>query len=121
MNGTPFVEEGEVVGKADLPGSLTYHAFLAKEGVMTDLGTQNGDPCSDAISVNAKDQIFGFSEDCSGNNGHAFLWENGHMTDLNAFVPIGSSLMLTVATFISDRGEIAAEAVLPRFADDSPV
>jgi probable HAF family extracellular repeat protein len=106
-------EAGEIVGKADLPGQLTYHAFLAKNGEMTDLGTQDGDPCSDAISINEKNQIVGYSEDCSGSFGHAFLWENGHMSDLNAFVPVGSSLTLTVATFINDRGEIAAEGVLP--------
>jgi probable HAF family extracellular repeat protein len=106
-------EAGEIVGKADLPGSLTYHAFLAKNGMMTDLGTQDGDPCSDAISINEKNQIVGYSEDCSGNFGHAFLWENGHMTDLNAFVLVGSDLTLTVATSINDRGEIAAEGVLP--------
>jgi probable HAF family extracellular repeat protein len=106
-------EEGEFVGKADLPGSLTYHAFLAKNGVMTDLGTQDGDPFSDAININEKNQIVGYSEDCSGNFGHAFLWENNHMTDLNAFVPAGSLHTLTVATFINDRGQIAAEGMLP--------
>jgi probable HAF family extracellular repeat protein len=106
-------EAGEVVGKADLPGGLTYHAFLATNGAMTDLGTQDGDPCSDAISINEKDQIVGYSEDCSGNFLHAFLWEHGHMRDLNAFVPVGSNLTLTVATFINDRGEIAAEGMLP--------
>jgi probable HAF family extracellular repeat protein len=106
-------EAGEIVGKADLPGSLTYHAFIAKNGAMTDLGTQDGDPCSDAISINEQNQIVGYSEDCSGSFGHAFLWENGHMTDLNAFVPVGSDLTLTVATSINDRGEIAAEGVLP--------
>lgn len=106
-------EAGEIVGKADLPGSLTYHAFLAKNGAMTDLGTQDGDPCSDAISINGKNQIVGYSEDCSGNFGRALLWENGHMTNLNAFVPLSSNLTLTVATFINDRGEIAAEGMLP--------
>lgn len=105
-------EAGEIVGKADLPGSLTHHAFLAKNGVMTDLGTQDGDPCSDAISINSRGQIVGSSTDCF-NFLHAFLWQNGHMTDLNTFVPSTSSLTLTVGTFINDRGEIAAEGVLP--------
>jgi probable HAF family extracellular repeat protein len=80
---------------------------------MTDLWTQDDDPCSDAISINEKNQIVGYSEDCSGSFGHAFLWENGHMTDLNAFVPVGVDLKLTVATSINDSREIAAEGVLP--------
>jgi probable HAF family extracellular repeat protein len=107
-------EAGELVGKADVPGSLTYHAFLAKNGEMTDLGTQDGDPCSAAIHINSKEQIVGGSSDClSPALQHAFLWEHGHMTDLNAFVPAASNFTLSEADFINDRGEIAAQAVLP--------
>jgi probable HAF family extracellular repeat protein len=106
-------EAGELVGQAQLPNSQTVHAFLAKNGMMTDLGTLDANACSAAISINAKTQIVGSSDDCSGNNGRAFLWTHGRMTDLNAFVPVGSSLRLTTATSINDRGEIAAEGVLP--------
>jgi probable HAF family extracellular repeat protein len=106
-------EAGEFVGQAQLPNSQTVHAFLGKNGVLTDLGTPQGNPCSVAISINIKGQIVGSSDDCSGNNGRAFLWTHGHMTDLNAFVPAGSSLRLTTATLINDRGEIAAEGMLP--------
>jgi len=107
-------EKGHVVGKADLPGPLPqiHHAFIAgKEGI-SDLGTQDGDPCSIAFGINSQDQVVGASSDCS-NSLHAFLWEHGLMMDLNAFVPAGSSLTLTQATFINDRGEITAEGVLP--------
>ena len=48
---------------------------------MIDLGSLDGDPCSVAIDINAQAQIVGFSDDRSGNNQHAFLWENGRMTD----------------------------------------
>jgi probable HAF family extracellular repeat protein len=105
-------DHGEFVGKADLPGSQTHDAFLGKNGALRDLGTQDGDPCSVAISINSKEQIVGGSSDCS-NFLHAFLWENGRMTDLNVFVPSSSTLTLTQATFIDDRGEITAEGVLP--------
>jgi len=106
-------DAGAAVGKADLPGSLTHDAFLWKKGVMTDLGTQDGDPCSNALSLNSKGQIVGGSSDCFTFL-HAFLWENGGpMVDLNTLVPSGSSLTLTEATFINDRGEIAAQRVLP--------
>ena len=79
---------------------------------MTDLGTQDGDPCSHALSVNSGGQVVGGSSDCSTFL-HAFLWEDGGpMVDLNSFVPIDSNLILTEATLISDRGEIAAQGVL---------
>jgi probable HAF family extracellular repeat protein len=107
----------EVVGEADLPGasgSQLHHAFLWRRGVMMDLGTQDGDPCSLALSINSRGQVVGGSTDCSTLlNGHAFLWEQGPMVDLNSFVPPSSNLILTVATLISDRGEIAAQGVLP--------
>jgi probable HAF family extracellular repeat protein len=37
----------------------------------------------------------------------AFLWENGSMVDLNALIPPGSGMQLTLAETINDRGEIA--------------
>ena len=107
-------DAGEVVGKAQLPGSATLHAFLAKKNAsMIDLGSLEGEPCSVAININAKVQIVGFSDDCSGNNQHTFLWEDGRISDLNGFIPAGSNFTLTQALFINDRGEIAAQGVLP--------
>jgi probable HAF family extracellular repeat protein len=108
----------DVVGEADLPGpsgSQLHHAFLWRRGVMTDLGTQDGDPCSLALSINSRGQVVGGSTDCNTLlNGHAFLWEHGGpMVDLNSFVPASSNVTLTVATLINDRGEIAAQGVLP--------
>ena len=35
------------------------------------------------------------------------------MIDLNTFVPSGSGLTLTTATYINNHGEIAVQAVLP--------
>ncbi|HKV80240.1 MAG TPA: hypothetical protein VJP02_18975 [Candidatus Sulfotelmatobacter sp.] len=106
-------EAGDVVGKADLAGSKTHDAFLWRHGVMTDLGTQDGDPCSNALSINSRGQIVGGSSDCN-NFLHAFLWEeSGPMIDLNSFVPASSNLTLTEATLINDDGEIAVQGVLP--------
>ena len=108
-------DAGEIVGKADLPGPLpqTHDAFLWKNGVMTDLGTQDGDPCSNALYISARGQIVGGSSDCT-NFLHAFLSDNGGpLIDLNSFVPAGSNLTLTEATFINGRGEIGVQAVLP--------
>lgn len=104
---------GMIVGEADLPGSQTHDAFLwTKKAGMKDLGTQDGDPCSEALSINSSGQIVGGSSDCT-NFLHAFLWENGGpMIDLNNFVPPGSGVTLTLATFINDNGWISVQAVL---------
>jgi probable HAF family extracellular repeat protein len=104
-------DAGEVVGKADFPGSTTHDAVLWKNGVIHDLGTQDGDPCSYALGINSSGAIVGGSSDCSTFL-HAFLIPNGGaMIDLNTLIPPGSSLTLTQATSINDRGEIAGMGV----------
>jgi probable HAF family extracellular repeat protein len=111
-------DAGEIVGKADLPGPLpqNHDAALWGNGVITDLGTLPGDSCSNAYRVNSLDQIVGTSEDqalCLIPTGeHAFLWEHGGpMVDLNTLIPPGSSLQLTFAVAINERGEIAGFGV----------
>ena len=104
-------EDGDVVGKADLPGSQTHDGFLWSHGVMTDLGTVQGDQCTNATAINGKRQIVGNSSDCV-NAQHAFLWENGGpIVDLNSLIPSNSSLRLTNAENINERGEIAGVGV----------
>jgi probable HAF family extracellular repeat protein len=104
---------GDVVGKADLPGSQTHDAFLWRNGTITDLGTVSGDKCTNAYSINSQRQVVGCSSDCI-NCQHAFLWENGEpIVDLNTLIPPGSGLTLTEATYVSDKGEIAAQGVFP--------
>lgn len=91
-------------------------AFLWKDGVMTNLGTVAGDACSVAFNINSHSQVVGSSvpaNHCFNDRGHAFLWENGTMLDLNVFVPAGSGLSLIQGAYINDRGEILAIAVQP--------
>jgi probable HAF family extracellular repeat protein len=111
-------DAGDIVGKADLPGPApqNHDAVLWKNGVIMDLGTLPGDSCANAYFVNARGQVVGTSENrdlCSVPTGeHAFLWEDGGpMIDLNTVIPAGSSLQLTFAVAINDRGEIAGFGV----------
>lgn len=111
-------DAGDIVGKADLPGPSpqNHDAVLWTKGVMHDLGTLPGDSCANAYYVNALGQVVGTSENrdlCLVPTGeHAFLWEHdGLMVDLNSLIPPGSSLQLTFAVAINDRGEIAGFGV----------
>jgi probable HAF family extracellular repeat protein len=106
-------EAGDVVGKADLPGSQTHDGFLWRKDTMTmtDLGTLPGDPCSRANWINEQRQIVGNSSDCTYAL-HALLWEDGGPPiDLNTLIPPNSSLQLTNANNINERGEIAGSGV----------
>jgi probable HAF family extracellular repeat protein len=103
-------DDGDVVGRADFPDQ-THDAFLWTHGVMSDLGKLPGHRCSRANQINNQGQIVGNSSDCITVL-RAFLWENGGpMVDLNTLIPRNSSLLLTNAIDVNDRGEIAGMGV----------
>ena len=83
------------------------HAFLWRKGVTMDLGTVDGTTNSEGDFINSKSQIVGLSWTCDYSF-VPFLWENGSMADLNTLIPPGSPFQLYSASFIDDRGEIAA-------------
>jgi probable HAF family extracellular repeat protein len=114
-------DSGDVVGYADIANSpgctsaaCVHHAFLWKQGEMKDLGSIGSDPCSRAISINSGGQIVGFTAAvCGRAPTHGFLWENGGPAiDLNTLVN-SSGMALTTPLYISERGEIAGNGVLP--------
>lgn len=74
-----------------------------------DLGTLDGQGRSEALGVNDRDQVVGLSP----SSGHAFLWQDGRMLDLNELVVPGTRLILTNAQDINDRGEITGQATDP--------
>jgi probable HAF family extracellular repeat protein len=108
-------DAGDVVGFEFLPDDQLKHAVLWKDGTTTDLGTLHGDPCSVAEAINSSGQIVGASQSAAGGCNFftsAFLWENGGPSvDLNDLVPAHSSLFLTGAAWINDRGEIVSRGV----------
>jgi probable HAF family extracellular repeat protein len=104
-------DAGQVVGvAARRNGAL--RAFLWSDGVMSNLGTVDGDGCSSAYAINAKGQTIGASFACDFSVVHTFLWENGRMIDLDRFVPPDSGVSLTDPSSINDRGEIVLDGTL---------
>ena len=116
---------GDVAGFGDLPGDgptfaqSNFHAFFWSErpyncngrrisGGTCDLGTLDGKSRTEALGVNDRDQVVGVSF-----SGHAFLWQDGQMSDLNNLVVPGTTLVLTDAQEINDRGEITGQATDP--------
>jgi probable HAF family extracellular repeat protein len=83
---------------------------MAPGGSTCDLGALGGpNGLSEALAVNNRDQVVGLSLD----TGHAFIWQDGRMTDLNQLVAPGTTLTLTDAQDINDRGVITGQAQTP--------
>ncbi len=109
-------DSGLVVGKSDLTLSSTvlHDAFLWKNGVMTDLGLVSPWPCSNALSVNSKAQVVGWTSLCGGGLGPAFYSEGGHpIVAINTLLLPGSNINVVDAFQINERGEIAGGGYLP--------
>ena len=99
---------GHVVGASQTAG-LEIHAFSWESGVIRDLGTLGG-RFSYAYGVNGLAQVVGSSATATtptGNAGHATLWEDGQVIDLNRrVVNLPSDVVLETAYAINHAGII---------------
>src|SRR5437899_12446067 len=76
---------------------------------MTDLGALGGDDTTSA-AINNLGQIVGASTTRVGAS-HAFIWQNGAMTDLNTLLPANSGWELVMARLINDSGRIVGDGL----------
>jgi probable HAF family extracellular repeat protein len=102
---------GDVTGFSDLagdsPGAPNFNAFLwtQKHGLQN-LHTLPGDSRSEGLGINDRDQVVGVSTPSH----HAFIWQNGVMTDLNTLIPKNAKYFLAAAQDINDEGVITGIA-----------
>jgi probable HAF family extracellular repeat protein len=103
--------QGQIVGHSGVSGDTTVDAVLWENGAAKDLGVLPNDFGSFATGLNHKGQVVGTSYDASGNF-HAFLWEDGAMTELSTLFPSSSNLYPTMANEINSQGQIAGMATV---------
>ncbi len=108
-------EDGEVVGFSNFSaadgGEYHPHAFRwSEDSGIADLETLPSplDDTSDAWGINSWGKVVGRSCDVDGNC-HAFVWQDGAMTDLNDLAP-GTEDVLVAAFDIDDFGRITGQA-----------
>jgi probable HAF family extracellular repeat protein len=98
-----------IVGWSTTKSGAT-HAFLYRDGKMTDLGTLGGIN-STAYGINDADVVVGSSLLTNGKT-HAFRWTNGTLEDLSANPPPGVEIDFGVARAINNNGWIAGNGDL---------
>lgn len=96
--------KGQVVGNTNVSGSSQSTipmgvAFLWQNNNITYLGSLKGGT-STAYSINASGKVVGRSD------GHAFVWQNGVMSDLNNLLLPSSGWELISANDINNKGQI---------------
>jgi probable HAF family extracellular repeat protein len=102
---------GQIVGSVYLsPGGATRYAALWQNGALKNLGTLPGDLSAIATGINEHGQVVGSTWDSHFNWSHAFIYQDGKMTDLNTLFPESSNLFATMANKINERGQISGMA-----------
>lgn len=108
--GNAINDQGWVVGSSTLsgPNPYAYHAFLYRDGRMTDLDQRNlpldGTADSEARGINVSGQVVGqFYKNLES---RAFVYSGGSMCDLNDLIPANSGWVLQDARAINDAGQI---------------
>jgi probable HAF family extracellular repeat protein len=107
-------DRGQMVGEVLRPdGATAYAAFWPNPNEIINLGTLPGDfgPLASGISPNGQ-IVVGSTWDSSLNWSHAFIYQNGVMTDLNTLLPANSNLYATMGNKINERGQISGMATV---------
>jgi probable HAF family extracellular repeat protein len=108
--------KGEVVGFGNPSGDQNAPfdpiAFYWSQATgMTNLGTLDPFPNSIAYAINNHGVIVGQGLNLSTGASHAFVYQDGFMTDLNSLMIGHKSLTLLYANDVNDEGVIAGGAL----------
>ena len=107
---------GQIVGSVFVnPGGFPIrYGALWEHDKLTILKPQFGDIAAIATGINNQGQVVGSAWDSNFNWSHAFIYQDGVMTDLNTLFPKETNLHLhaTMANKINDRGQISGMATV---------
>jgi probable HAF family extracellular repeat protein len=107
---------GQIVGSVFVtPGGAIRYPAIWQNGELTTLETlPPGDIAGIATGINDLGQVVGSAWDSNFNWSHAFIYQDGVLTDLNTLFPKETNLHLraTMANKINERGQISGMATV---------
>jgi probable HAF family extracellular repeat protein len=108
--------QGQIVGSVFAsPGGGIRYGAIWQNGTRTVLDhLPTGDIASIATGINNRGQVVGSTWDSNFNWSHAFIYQDGVLTDLNTLFPKETNLDLraTMANKINERGQISGMATV---------
>ena len=109
-------DRGQIVGSVFVnPGGFPIrYGALWEHDKLTILKPQFEDTAAIATGINNQGQVVGSAWNSDFNWSHAFIYQDGVMTDLNTLFPKEANLHLhaTMANKINDRGQISGMATV---------
>jgi probable HAF family extracellular repeat protein len=113
---TAVNNNGVVVGYSKMATSgETYDAFLYRNGHMIDLGhlgTPKPRTSTFAMGINSGGEVVGYTTDTNGDH-EAFVYNGGHLVNLNTQIAQGSGWDLEQALGVSATGQIVGYGFNP--------
>jgi probable HAF family extracellular repeat protein len=104
---------GQVAGWSNTPPPKEDDAVLWTSGQIKDLGTLPNDGWAHAYALNNSSQVQVVGTSAGGSlnpDGHAFLWQNGTIIDLNSQLPKKSGWSLLENAYgVNDTGQIVGD------------
>ena len=100
---------GQVVGEWVPSSEGGSHAFVYKDGVLTDLGSLGGN-VTYALSINQRGDIVGYGLTGPGDTLHGFIYADGKMVNLNTLLLAPDGWEITRTSAINELRQVAGLA-----------
>jgi len=100
------------VGSADGSTFLGGVWLEGADGPVTKIDLPLGDAAGFASGINDQGQVVGSTLDASFSWSHAFIWQNGVLTNLDTVFPASANLNPVMGNKINNRGQISGMAIV---------
>jgi probable HAF family extracellular repeat protein len=106
---------GQIAGQLNSADGSTFLAGVwlnGADGLVTKIDLPLGDAAAFASGINDRGQVVGSALDAKFNWSHAFIWQDGVLTNLDTLFPASADLFPVMGNKINERGQISGMAIV---------